>query len=65
LYEDLIIIITAILIHYGLEYGKAKGDYSCPPYCEVKHKHIISKEKLDDWFNGNINVEREEGKYLY
>ena len=51
-------------MHYILEFGKNLGDYSCPPYCEVKHKHITSKEKLNDWFNGNTDVERKKEKHL-
>ena len=43
----------AILIHYGLEFGKDMGDYSCPSYCKIEHKHI-NKEKLNGFErNGN------------
>ena len=52
-------------MHYGLEFGKNMGDYNCPSYCEVKHKHIIDKEKLNDWLNGNNNAKRKEEKHLH
>jgi hypothetical protein len=65
LYEDLIIIILAISIHYAMDLGRDMGNYSCPVYCEVKHKHVIKKEKLNDWFNGNNNVEGEKKEYLH
>tara|TARA_R100001082_G_C4319512_1_gene140474 strand:- start:584 stop:742 length:159 start_codon:yes stop_codon:yes gene_type:complete len=48
LHEDIALIIIAILIHYGIEFGKDMGDYSCPSYCEVKHEHI--KEDGSDEF---------------
>ena len=39
------------------------GDYTCPPYCEVNHKHI--KEKENDWNNGYTDVERQKNEHLY
>ena len=39
------------------------GDYTCPPYCKVDHKHI--KEKENDWNNGYTNAEGKEEEYLY
>ena len=46
LHNDIIVIVCAVLVHYILEFGKEMGDYSCPPYCEVKHEHI--KEDIED-----------------
>ena len=41
------IIVLAVGFHYLLEYmsNPSNFDYSCPPYCEVDHEHIISKNK--------------------
>ena len=61
--DDIIIIILSILTHYTLEFGKNMGDYTCPSYCKVNHKHI--KENQDDWNNGYNDVEREKEEYLY
>ena len=56
--------ILAIGVHYIVEFGKDMGDYSCPPYCNVKHKHI-TQEVVKDRNNGYNNVKRQEGEYLY
>ena len=54
--DEIIIIICAVLMHYALEFGKKLGDYSCPEYCKVKHKHI-NKEKLNGFErNGNSSL---------
>jgi hypothetical protein len=63
--DEIVVIILSILTHYTLEFGKDMGDYECPVYCEVKHEHKISKEKLNDWNNGYNNVERQEEEHLY
>ena len=34
------LIIINILINVIMDYVESKQDYSCPHYCEVKHKHI-------------------------
>ena len=43
--EVIIILILAITIYFALEYGRGLGDYSCPSYCKVEHKHIIDKKE--------------------
>ena len=52
------ILVFAVGLHYTLEYmsNPDNSDYSCPPYCEVDHKHFI-KEKEDDR-NDNSSVNR-------
>jgi len=57
--------ILAIFVHYALEFGKNMGDYKCPLYCEIKHEHKISEEKLNGRYNDNKYVKREEGKHLH
>ena len=56
--------ILAIGVHYIVEFGKDMGDYSCPPYCDVKHKHI-TQEVINVRNNGYNNVERQEEEYLH
>ena len=45
------ILVFAVGLHYTLEYMSNPGnsDYSCPPYCEVDHEHVISKNKGEEW----------------
>ena len=56
--------VLAISVHYILEFGKNMGDYECPPYCRVKHKHI-TQEVINVRNNGYNNVEGQEEEYLY
>ena len=56
--------ILAIGVHYIVEFGKDMGDYNCPSYCKVKHKHI-TQEVMNGRNDDNNNAEREENKHLY
>ena len=40
-----IIILINIIIHYTSEAISEYPNYSCPPYCDVDHKHIENDDK--------------------
>ena len=43
--DTLMLIILAVSLHYALDYLDEMNKIDCPSYCEVDHKHVISKEK--------------------
>jgi hypothetical protein len=45
--ETFLIITIFVTIHYIGEWLKEYPDYSCPPYCEVDHNHIIDDKEVD------------------
>ena len=46
--DTLVLIIFAVSLHYALDYLDELNEIYCPPYCEVDHEHVISKNKGEE-----------------
>ena len=47
LWEVIVILVLAIILHYVLEHMETAPGYSCPGHCTINHEHYPRGSEMD------------------